>query len=78
MAFEILLRKKDILSGEAVRPGALATMQLLLEETMRIRVYKDVCDWVHPVFEQHVRPVMLSTKQPATAEKYGTYPMYYI
>lgn len=57
-----------------MRPGALATMQLLLEETMRVRVYKDACDWVHPLFEQHVRPVMLSMKQPATAEKYNSYP----
>ena len=56
--------------GEAIRPGALATIQLLLEETMLIRVYRDVCDWVHPVFQQHVRPVILSAKQPATTEKY--------
>ena len=60
------------LSGEAARPGALATMQLLLEETMLIRVYSDVCDWVHPVFQQHVRPAMLSAKQPACVEKYAT------
>ena len=56
-------------AGEAVRPGALATMQVLLEETMRIRIYKDVCDWIHPIFQNHVRPIMILAKQAPSSEK---------
>ena len=47
-------------AGELVRPGALQTLQILLQETFRIRIFREHCAWVHPLFEAHVRPTLLA------------------
>lgn len=65
-------------AGEAVRPGALAAMQVLLEETMRIRIYKDVCDWIYPIFQSHVRPLIILAKQVPTSDKWVSLPVAHV
>ncbi|KAK9814453.1 hypothetical protein WJX72_006133 [[Myrmecia] bisecta] len=45
--------------GEMIRPGALEACKVLLEDTLRVPVYKEYCEWIHALYEQHVRPTIL-------------------
>lgn len=37
---------------------------------MRIVIYKDVFDWIHPIFQLHVRPSLLHARQIPQGEKF--------
>ena len=50
-------------AGELVRPGCLQALQIMLQETFRIHIYKEHCKWVHPLFEEHVRPTLVAHYQ---------------
>jgi len=47
-------------TGEAIRPGALQLLEILLQETLLMPVYRDHCEWVHPLYEAHVRPTLVT------------------
>lgn len=44
-------------------------MQVFLEDTMRVQIYKHHFEWVHPIFQTHVRPVMLLAKQQPLTDR---------
>ena len=56
-------------AGESIRPGAFAVMEALLQDTMRIRVYREHCEWLHPIFAAHVRPTMLLARPAPSADR---------
>ena len=56
-------------AGESIRPAAFAVMEALLRETMRIRVYREHCEWLHPIFQAHVRPTMLLAIPAPSADR---------
>ncbi len=47
----------------------MAVMQTLLDESMRVHIYAEVCEWLHPIFQAHVRPIMLLAKPSAASDK---------
>lgn len=47
-------------SGELIRPGAQQVLHMLLQETFRMPVYREHCEWVHPLYEAHVRPTLVT------------------
>ena len=47
----------------------MAVMQTLLDESMRVHIYAGVCEWLHPIFQAHVRPIMLLAKPSAASDK---------
>lgn len=46
-------------AGEIIRPGGLDALKVVLSNTFRIVVFRDICEWVHPLYDEHVQPVML-------------------
>lgn len=53
-------RKLYGVSGEVIRPGARQTLHGLLRDTLKMSIYKEHCEWVHPLFEAHVRPTLVT------------------
>ncbi|BDA47654.1 probable Nck-associated protein 1 at N-terminal half [Coccomyxa sp. Obi] len=49
-----------ICPGELIRPGAQQVLHMLLQETFRMPVYREHCEWVHPLYEAHVRPTLVT------------------
>jgi len=49
--------------------GGMAVMQTLLDESMRVHIYQEVCEWLHPIFQAHVCPIMLLAKPSAASDK---------
>jgi len=46
----------------------MAVMQTLLDESMRVHIYQEVCEWLHPIFQAHVCPIMLLAKPSAASD----------
>jgi hypothetical protein len=69
MPFDLRERNSAGFAGESMRVGGMAVMQTLLEESLRIQIYKEVCEWIHPIFQAHVRPTMLLARQSNAADK---------
>jgi hypothetical protein len=50
-------------AGQLIRPRALQALQVLLRDRLKITVYKNHSEWVHPLYEAHVRPTLLDHYQ---------------
>ena len=62
---EILLRMSSHLegcnyhAGLATQPEGASLLQKLLSNTMRLQIYRERSEWVHHLYELHVKPALV-------------------